>query len=167
MDLVTVSCQHCGAPLKFPVGVMQLACDHCDATVILQTAGVANTTPLRFLPDHLEESLAKKIGLRMELEELDRQWKAEQEKQGESNWSEGMTYGTAGFIAIAGVVLGGLIALSFHVCIGVLAFVFILVQAAIICAGVDERETKRLAYEQKRETLLRQLYPRDAKRNER
>lgn len=155
MNFISVSCQHCGAPLEVPAEVTHLTCGHCDTTVMLSPAREA-TQPT--LPKQGEKSPGEKDRVRKELKELDQQWNDEQEqRQQEIAWSPFLSYEVAGLVLMVAVVAGFMVGVTTHFLFGLLVFALLLVQAAYICAFAEEYESKKFIYRKQREALLRKL----------
>ena len=80
MNLVSVSCNHCGASLEFPQKTKFVTCSYCQSKLKVETHGSAHYTQeileeVREVADDVEV-----IKLQNRLERLDREWTEERKK---------------------------------------------------------------------------------------
>ncbi|WP_153556340.1 hypothetical protein [Roseimaritima sediminicola] len=127
MKLISVRCNHCGAPLEVPPTARFVTCGFCDAQLVVHHSGSAHSTEL------LEEIKATTDGLveqveqlkhREEVEQLDRQWEITQR--------ELQVHGKDGRVSVpskGGAIFGTVIATVF-------GFVWMLFAGSIVARGM-------------------------------
>lgn len=79
MELLSVSCNHCGAPLEVPPGANYVTCAHCGSRLAVKRTGSAVYTELLEKLDQKTDVMTRQlaeIAYRSELERLDREWEA-------------------------------------------------------------------------------------------
>lgn len=79
MELLSVSCNHCGAPLEVPLGANYVTCAHCGSRLAVKRTGSAVYTELLEKLDQKTDVMTRQlaeIAYRSELERLDREWEA-------------------------------------------------------------------------------------------
>lgn len=77
MELLSVSCNHCGAPLEVPLGANFVTCAHCGSRLAVKRTGAAVYTELMEKLDQKTDVMTRQlaeIAYRSELERLDREW---------------------------------------------------------------------------------------------
>jgi LSD1 subclass zinc finger protein len=82
MNLETVTCNNCGAPLQVPAGARFVTCTHCQTSLeVHRDASVVYTEKVSEIADNTQKMAGELAELRRnsELERLDREW--EQERQ--------------------------------------------------------------------------------------
>ena len=83
MKLLTLACQHCGAPLEVPAKVKHLTCQFCGTRLQVQKAGsAAYTETLGEVAENVAKVAATTEQLRIEQEiaRLDREWQLGRER---------------------------------------------------------------------------------------
>lgn len=117
MELETLSCNNCGAPVEVPRGVDYVTCAHCRSRLeVKRTETSAYTEVL----DRLDERTARMaedleaIRSDTEVEQIDREWQMEREK-----YLEHDEHGSSSVPSTGGVVA--------VVIVGVIAFVLVVV----------------------------------------
>lgn len=83
MELTTVSCNSCGAPLRIPVDARFVTCNHCSCQLeVKHNESVTFTKHLGEInerTERIEEDLAE-LTYRQTLEDIDREWEQEREQ---------------------------------------------------------------------------------------
>jgi hypothetical protein len=80
MKLVSVCCNHCGAPLEVPAKTRFLTCTYCSARLEVQRSGGAAYTEVLESIDERTQQIAddvRALKVQQELESLDRDWETE------------------------------------------------------------------------------------------
>ncbi|QEG41106.1 hypothetical protein [Roseimaritima ulvae] len=178
MKLLSVRCNHCGAPLEIPKSARYVTCGFCDAQLAVHRSGNAYSTELleeiKQTTDGLVRDVAQ-LKKSTEIEQLDREWELRQSelhihgKNGRVSVPSktGALFGSgfavafgvfwmimAGGITFAGVGMGAPAVIGIFPLFGL---VFILVA---IFGGIsqyqkaDEYERARTRYQQHRRKLL-------------
>ncbi|MBA3315036.1 MAG: hypothetical protein H0T47_17325 [Planctomycetaceae bacterium] len=83
MELLSITCQHCSAPLQVPAGSKFVTCLHCGAQLaVRQTESAAYTETLETIDSRTERMAVQLEDLqrRSEVADLDRQWDADRER---------------------------------------------------------------------------------------
>jgi hypothetical protein len=83
MELITVACNNCGAPLRVPDDARFVTCNHCSSQLAVKhTESVTFTEKLNEInerTERIEDELAE-LRSRQEIEDLDRQWERQRER---------------------------------------------------------------------------------------
>lgn len=77
MQLISLNCNHCGAPLEVPAKTRFLTCSYCQSRLEVHTSGNAVYSEVLEAIGERTEKIAEDVEalkLHTELEELDRQW---------------------------------------------------------------------------------------------
>lgn len=77
MKVLTVSCNHCGAPLEVPAKTRFLTCSYCSARLEVHRSDSAVYTEVLEAIDQRTQKIADDVAylkLQSDLEQLDRQW---------------------------------------------------------------------------------------------
>ena len=77
MQLLSLTCNHCGAPLEVPGEARFVTCTHCSSRLAVQRSGGAAYTEVLEVLDQRTEQIAddvEKLKLENRLERLDREW---------------------------------------------------------------------------------------------
>ena len=80
MKVLSLNCNHCGAPIDAPVKAKFVTCSFCDARLAVQRTGSSYSTEILEELQATTQSLARdvaKIKTRSEVEDLDRSWTLE------------------------------------------------------------------------------------------
>ncbi len=113
MELTTVSCNSCGAPLQVPAGAKFVTCNHCSCQLAVKhTDSVTFTEQLGEISERTEqiaEDVAE-LKYRQELEDLDRQWERERESYMVSD-----KHGRRHVPSRAGGLIGAVVAVVFGI----------------------------------------------------
>jgi LSD1 subclass zinc finger protein len=110
MELVSLVCGHCGAPLDVPEGTRYVTCGYCSSKLEVHRSGGAIYTEVFEALQRRTEEIADDVEilkLQNELERIDREWQIEREKRlvrGKHGTSEP---------SIVGSVLLGILCLGF------------------------------------------------------
>lgn len=177
MKLLSLTCNHCGAPLEAPTKTRYLTCAYCNSRLEVKREGQAVYTEVL---EAIEERTARiaedveTIKLQNEIERLDREWTLQRERY--------LVKGQEGDISVpstAGSVVGGLVGAGFGVAwtiftasIGapfifpVFGILFIVLALAGTFSGTAKAEAYRLeqgSYESRRRALLARLRERSAR----
>lgn len=177
MNVVTVQCNECGAPLEVPASTRFLTCAHCGSSLRLQRSGGAAFTEvlesLERVGAQTEEIRGdvETIKLQNELERLDREWEREErtllprDKHGRPIPISRSGSG-AGAVGAVVVIAGGIIWTGMTLAMGAPGFfpafgVVFCAAAALAMIGNSKRAARyrrRLAdYEARRRELTRRL----------
>lgn len=118
MDTISVSCNHCGAPLEVPRGARYLTCNYCGSRLEVHKTDSATYTDVLETIQENTSQMADDLGAirrQNELEQLDRQWALERQEY----LAQGKDGSTNEPATGAGMVVGGLFVAFFSVvCIG-------------------------------------------------
>ncbi len=82
MELTTVSCNSCGAPLQIPADARFVTCNHCSAQLAVKHNESVTFTELLGEIGQQTQRIAEDVAelkYRQELEDIDRQWEQERE----------------------------------------------------------------------------------------
>lgn len=110
-QVISVSCNHCGAPLDLPPGTHYATCQHCGAKLQVHMSGGAAYTELLESIDTRTQQIAEDVEAikkQGEMERLDREWERQrslylvQDKRGNVRMP-----GSAGSLIGAGIAAGG------------------------------------------------------------
>lgn len=83
MELLSLNCQHCSAPLQVPAEAKFVTCTHCGSQLaIRQTGSVAYTETLDAIDERTERMAEQLDDLhrRTAVADLDRQWESERQR---------------------------------------------------------------------------------------
>ena len=83
MKLLSLTCNHCGAPLEVPAKTRFLTCSYCSARLEVQRSGGAVFTEVLEALDERTRKIAEDveaIKIQNRLEQMDRQWTADRER---------------------------------------------------------------------------------------
>lgn len=119
LDALSVTCNHCGAPLEVPAATQFVTCQYCGARLEIHRSGGAVHTQVLEAIDQRTQRIAQDVDtikLQNELERIDREWAAERERF--------MVRGRNGTMGLPGD--GGGVGLIASILIGVIAVAFIL-----------------------------------------
>jgi LSD1 subclass zinc finger protein len=109
MELVSLVCGHCGAPLEVPEGTRYVTCGYCSSKLEVHRSGGAIYTEVLEALQRRTEEIADDVEilkLQNELERIDREWQIEREKR--------LVHGKHGTRepSVAGSVLLGIVCLG-------------------------------------------------------
>jgi hypothetical protein len=82
MELLSLTCGHCGAPLEVPQGTRYVTCGYCSSKLEVHHSGGAIYTEVLEALQKRTEALADDVEilkLQNELERIDREWQADRE----------------------------------------------------------------------------------------
>jgi DNA-directed RNA polymerase subunit RPC12/RpoP len=83
MELVSLACGHCGAPLEVPDGTRFVTCGYCSSKLeVHRSGGAIYTEVLEALQKRTEEIAddVEILKLQNELERIDREWQSDRER---------------------------------------------------------------------------------------
>lgn len=83
MELESIACNNCGAPLEVPPGANFVSCNHCGSNLAVRRSTSVSYTENVDQIDQRTESMARQLAelrYHQELENLDRQWERERER---------------------------------------------------------------------------------------
>lgn len=111
MQMQSLTCNNCGAPLQVPESANYVTCNHCETQLVIhRTKDVTFTDKLDQLArttDKLTEDVSRLVQ-QNKLDQLERQWAAEREKYFGTS-KQGQKYmPSAGQMALGGVVAVGI-----------------------------------------------------------
>lgn len=171
IEILSVRCNHCGAPLEVGTQTRFVTCQFCRSQLeVKHTASAAFTEVVQQIAESTTNMVSNLnvIELRNELRRLDREWEMKKERyyvSGESGSRSRPSSGGAialGIVAAIGVIFGIPILLSsreaffikinFVVCIGFLFF-----YALSIFKKLKGLERAEETYEHQRTSLLAQI----------
>ena len=115
MELKSVSCGNCGAPLQVPGAVRFLTCNHCGSSLeIKHTDSVTYSEKIAQIDERTErlEQKLEILELERELDQIDSRWQATREKLMVSNKDGGKRVPTTGG-ALIGVTVSTIFGLVF------------------------------------------------------
>ncbi|MFK8114194.1 MAG: hypothetical protein AB8B91_18475 [Rubripirellula sp.] len=110
MKVISLNCNHCGAPLDAPLKAKFITCSFCEARLAVQRTGSSYSTELLEELHETTQTLARdvaQIKTGTSIESLDRSWEIERAEymvQGKHGRVSKPTKGTA---VLVGVVMGG------------------------------------------------------------
>jgi hypothetical protein len=113
MELVSLACGHCGAPLEVPDGTRYVTCGFCSSKLeVHRSGGAIYTQVLEALQKRTEEIAGdvEILKLQNELERIDREWQTARE----SCMIRGKHGGMSEPSPIAGTI-GGIVAIGFGI----------------------------------------------------
>ena len=83
MEIMTLNCNSCGAPLDVAAGTNYVTCTHCGARLAVKRTGNSAYTEILEKLDQKTDAIAaqlEEITRHNELERIDREWEQEREK---------------------------------------------------------------------------------------
>ncbi|HEY3324081.1 MAG TPA: hypothetical protein VGP72_26750 [Planctomycetota bacterium] len=116
VELLSLSCNHCGAPLQAPPEARYLTCAHCNARLAVQRSGSAYYTSVLEKIEKNTEEAVEDLGIirrQNDLERLDREWAMKREtylvrgKDGstrEPDENPGCNTALNGFVVVFGAI---------------------------------------------------------------
>lgn len=113
MKLMSVNCNHCGAPLQVAEAARFVTCGYCETQLSVEHSGSAVYTQvleeIRQTTEKLEQDVAS-LKRSSVVEQLDREWMIEREKYMVSTQNGGREIPSAG-----GSIVGGVVAVVFGI----------------------------------------------------
>ena len=169
MELLSLACGHCGAPLEVPDGTRYVTCGFCSSKLeVHRSGGAIYTEVLEALQKRTAEIAddVEVLKLQNELERIDREWQADREKCVFHGENGSVIEPSAGCGTIVFVIVIGF-AIFFTITAGCLfppmAF-FGLAFIGIAIFGLfsnlkksNEFNEKKQAYEQRRAEALQEI----------
>lgn len=129
METISVSCNHCGAPLEIPKGTRFLTCNYCSSRLeVRQSEGATYTSVLEAIEGHAAQ-MAEDLGvirLQNELEQLDRQWMMDRQPYLKQDKDGNITEPTSPLQVLPAVLFVGL-------------FVFVCLAMGVAAMGMASR----------------------------
>lgn len=83
MELTSVNCNNCGAPLEVAAGTNFVTCGHCGSRLAVKRTGSSAYTELLEKLDQKTDAMAEQLAeivRQNELERIDREWEREQQR---------------------------------------------------------------------------------------
>lgn len=169
MNVLSLTCNHCGAPLQVPEETRFLTCQFCSSQLEVQHAGNAVYTQVLQAIDQRTAAMAKdidEIKRHNELEQLDRDWERERENylvRGKDGHTSIPT--TAG--SLVGMTIGVIFSIfwigltasagapGFLQFFGVAALVLVVFGSLNNCRKALKYRSREADYEQRRQALRR------------
>lgn len=118
MEVTSVNCNNCGAPLEVGAGANFATCRHCGSHLAIRRTASAAYTELLGELDRKTDAIASKVEVLLrqnELEQIDREWEEERKrylsKDKHGEYHEPTAAGAA-FMAVVVGVIGLIIAAS-------------------------------------------------------
>lgn len=115
LQVLSVTCNHCGAPLEVPPSARFVTCRYCNSRLAVhQSGGAAYTEVLEQIDARTQQiaSDVETIKLQNELEQLDREWMVDQQNflerdsEGHSQLSQGLTAASVvGLLLVVGFII--------------------------------------------------------------
>ena len=169
MQLLSVTCNHCGAPLEVPESAKFVTCTHCSSRLAVQRSGGAAYTEVLEALEQRTEQIAgdvETLKLQSELDRLDREWMLErdqymvQDKHGRRHFP-----GKAGSILVMVLMIGFTIlwmaiAAASSPLVSLFGLLFIAAAVVVFITRLhkaDEYERRRRRYERRRAQILRDV----------
>lgn len=168
MEILSLSCQHCGAPLDVPESAKYITCRFCNARLEVKHQGdVAFTEQLGEIERKTDQLIdeVSRLKLQNELARIDREWDAERESL--------MVSGKDGHRSVpsqAGSIVAGLIFATFWIiatsttpAAPLFVPIGFLVIGVVLFTGIqgfqkaDQYQTAKKQYERSRTELLAEL----------
>ena len=106
MKILTLDCQHCGAPLEVPAKIRALTCTYCGTRLQVQQEGAAAWTET--LEDLRED--VRYLRRKADLADLDREWEAERERylvKGKHGQTSAPSTGSGAASIVIALIFGG------------------------------------------------------------
>ena len=167
MQLLSLTCNHCGAPLEVPEGAKFVTCTHCSSRLAVQrSGGAAYTRVLESLEQRTEQIAddVETLKLQSELDRLDREWMLErdqymvQDKHGRRHFPSKAGSILFMFVVIGFVILWMAIARSEPVFLFGLLFIAVAVVLFFVrMQKADQYQRHRRQYERRRGQILREI----------
>lgn len=168
--LVSLTCNHCGAPLEVPEGTRFLTCSYCSSRLQVEHKGNAWYTSVLERIEKQTEAVAddlETIKLQNELERIDREWVMEKDQymiRGKHGTLREPTSGPAGILIGIFVICFGLFwtVMAAAIFPPMALFGLIFIGFAIANIATSKRKAKaydaaRARYDARRRELLREL----------
>ncbi|TWT65273.1 hypothetical protein [Allorhodopirellula solitaria] len=166
MKLISLSCNHCGAPLDVPKSARFVTCGYCDARLAVHHTGSTYSTELLEDIKQTTETLVRdveKLKGDSELDRLDRQWERERAqfmttgKDGSQSLPSKapIVLGT-GCVAVFGVFWTILAASMFPpmALFGIVFVIFAVGGGIIGCKKADRYQQAKKQYHERRRDLI-------------
>lgn len=169
MQLLSLTCNHCGAPLEVSENAKFVTCTHCASRLAVQRSGGAAYTEVLEALEQRTEQIAddvESLKLQSELDRLDREWMLErdrymvQDKHGRRRFPS-----KTGSIIVMVLVIGFTLvwmamASSSGPLVALFGLLFIAGAVWVFTAQLrraHQYERRRQQYERRREQLLRRI----------
>jgi hypothetical protein len=173
LQALSVTCNHCGAPLEVPADTRFVTCQYCGARLEIHRSGGAAYTQVLEAIDQRTRQIADDVDtikLQNELERLDREWAAGQAQQARmngngrqlsppTNWAGGAALATFGVLWVGVCLFMMVTAINegaptiFPLVCGGMILIFLLAVIAMISQSGRQKEA-RTRYESERQRLL-------------
>ena len=168
-SLISLSCNHCGAPIDVPEKSKFVTCAHCDSRLAIKSTGSANYTEVIEAVQRIaeqNEDMAEDleaIRVHKDIEKLDREW-----QQKDKSYSHTNKDGSHSKPNKRGSVIGGLMSGGFGVYwminvpapIGIIGFFIVIAGMTASFGGIkkaDKYDKEKSRYRKKRQKLERRL----------
>jgi hypothetical protein len=173
ITVLSLTCEHCGAPLEVPEKARFVTCTYCSARLeVLHSGNAVYTHVLEALQQRTEQIAedVRTLKLQSRLDQLDREWMLEREKYG-TRGEDGRintpkkTNGAGLAVAIAFGIVWTVTAaaMSPFMALFGLAWIAFAVHAAVNGSKkADDFERKQRLYEYQRQEILGELRQREA-----
>jgi DNA-directed RNA polymerase subunit RPC12/RpoP len=170
MELVSLTCGHCGAPLEVPEGTRYATCGYCSSKLeIHRSGGAIYTEVLEALQKRTAEIAddVEILKLQNELERIDREWQAERESCLSRDKNGNVSEPSAG-----GGTIGMIVAIGFGIfwivmaagspapgmaLVGVLVIAFAIIGFFVSLGKASMFAEKKQAFERRRATVLQAM----------
>jgi hypothetical protein len=179
-EIISVSCNHCGAPLSAPTEARLLTCTYCGARLeVLRGGGAAFTRVLGDIDQRTQriERDVSEIKLRERIEQLDREWMIQRDqfmvrdRRGNRSLPGGGALAVPAIVCVCGLVcIFGIFwtitaanagAPGFFVFFGVVFVLFAIVGGLASISKVNAYAQAQEDYQNRRQAMLRDLESRD------
>ncbi len=174
MEIESLSCNNCGAPLEVPTSADFVTCGYCGSPLAVRRTPSAHYTELLERLEQHSDYLARRaeyLRLRDELEALDAEWRRERRRHAIRNWRGSLQTPTRSYLItniIAAVVACALTAWWFYATatanagpgaaffgwIGAVVSLIAVIRAVGTANKVNTYNIARQAYQQQRIGLL-------------
>jgi DNA-directed RNA polymerase subunit RPC12/RpoP len=108
MQVESLNCNHCGAPLEVPQTAKFIKCNHCGSQLVVRRSQSATVTEtVEQLAETTEQLAAQvsKLTQQGEVEALDRQWEREKESYMVTDKHGAKHLPTTGMAAMSGIMI--------------------------------------------------------------
>ncbi len=125
MQLIALSCNHCGSPIEAPDDARFVTCGYCGSRLAVKHSGNAHYTEVLEAIGRQTEQIAgdvQVIRLQNELEQLDRDWEKRSERLAGPHGDVRASKGSKVFLVVFGIivaVISGVVGIGFIVIPGI------------------------------------------------
>jgi len=169
MQLLSLTCNHCGAPLEVPESAKFVTCTHCSSRLAIERSGGAAYTEVLEALEQRTEQIAgdvESLNLQSELDRLDREWMLQrdrymvQDEHGHRHFPSKTGSMVAMVFVIGFAIFWMAMAAAASPFFSLFGLIFIAVAIWSFTTRrrkADEYERLRRQYERRRKEILRQI----------